>query len=114
MLVVEVKTILIKRRSPRSKISSEGGSRSNSSKNKKNNGSSIKFVVWKHNNLTCPYLCVDLKRPTSEGLETGPALFTPAEIDRLTREKITPRRYLIATKQDVKAHDIEAGSKYVG
>jgi len=114
VLDVEVKIRLINRQSRKSKIFSEDVLQLNSSKNKKNNGSSIKFVVWKHNNLTCPYLCIDLKRPTSEGLETGPALFTPAEIDRLTREKITPRRYLIATKQDVKAHDIEAGSKYVG
>lgn len=60
---------------------------------RENNGLSIKFLV----SITQLIEYSELKRPTSNGLDTGPAMFTPVEIERFFKDK-SVKRYLIVYK----------------
>lgn len=85
---------------------------SRSSNLKERNGSAPKFVVsyTKTKNFD-----LALKRPTTEGLDTGPVMFTKADVERVMDEKITPRRYTIAMRENCKGGlGDEAGKRYQG
>ena len=54
-----------------------------------------------------------MKRPSTEGVDTGAAMFTKADVDRVMNEKVTPRRYTITLKEDCKGGvGEEAGKRY--
>jgi len=69
----------------------------------------VKALEAERRKWVCDQVC-KLKRPTQDGLDTGPVLFTPAEVDRIMSEKVSSRRYLIAMREDGN----EPGKSYKG
>jgi hypothetical protein len=57
---------------------------------------------------------IGLKRPTSNGLETGAPMFTQAEIDRIMKDK-SVRRFMVFSKQITKGGPgSDQGKQYQG
>lgn len=60
-------------------------------------------------------VCVELKRPTANGLETGPVLFSPEEVKSIFEADKKVKRLFFMQRLPVKDRGDEDGGKtYIG